>query len=131
MMRFLSISSFRKDLKKLNKQGYLSCQKDICEEFESKAEEEIRQMTIKIAETESNLLIKRRIANSGQKIGKSGGFRLFFTINRVADVVFLHIYPKKEQANPAEGIIEERLSEYESEKEILQEHEINNRLKEK
>jgi len=130
-MRFFAISSFQKDLKKLLKKGYKSCKTDICKEFAGKPSEEIQQMQISIGESQGNQLIKRRIANTGQKLGKSKGYRLFFGIRLKTDVIFLHIYSKKEQVNPIEGMIQERLEEYEQEKSNLIELDIDNNLKEK
>lgn len=133
-MKFFTIRSFRKDLKQLKKKKYSSYSEDICNEFKGKTEEEIRNMSVNLSGTTSeNLLIKRRINNSQHKTGKSGGFRLIFLITKFTNIVFLSLYSKKEQENHSATEIEQRLLEYEQEKENqqLEEVDIENRLKKK
>lgn len=119
-MKFFTISSFRKDLKQLKKKKYTSYSDDICNEFEGKTEEEIKNMSVNLSGTTNeneNLLIKRRINNSQKKTGKSGGFRLIFLIAKLTNVIFLNLYSKKEQQEHRATEIEERLLEYEQENE--------------
>ena len=135
-MKFFTISSFRKDLKQLKKKKYTSYSDDICNEFEEKTEEEIRNMSVNLSGTTSqneNLLIKRRINNSQHKTGKAGGFRLIFLITKLTNIIFLNLYSKKEQHEHRATEIEKRLLEYEQEKENqqLEEVDIENRLKKK
>ncbi|WP_345159582.1 type II toxin-antitoxin system RelE/ParE family toxin [Pontibacter saemangeumensis] len=79
------------------KHGYSSCKQDIVNEFGGL--DDINSFFNKpelITINGDTRLNKTRIANSGQNIGKSGGFRVLYIVNRATEeVTFLHIYAKK------------------------------------
>lgn len=96
---------------KIIEKGYKSCQTDICKEFAGKSSEEIQQMQMRVGESQGNELIKRRIANTGQKLGKSKGYRLFFGIRLRTNILLKLLYFKRIQKIT---LLEKRISDLEA-----------------
>src|SRR5690606_18091163 len=76
--------------------GYASLPLDIGGFLKDKSFEVLFNTPIKYAEVLGTRIIKTRLPNSGQNIGKSGGFRLIYAaINEGEKIVLLTVYPKK------------------------------------
>lgn len=96
---FNSISTFRDSLEKLcnkKRDGYTTCQKDICELLGPRTFDEIWEMNTRLKDNGDIRILKIRVQNSGQSLSSSDGFRLIVMCNRKhKTITFLNVYPKK------------------------------------
>lgn len=100
-MQFYCTSSFKKSIKELcskERNGYISCRKDIYDFFTVKLFEEIwiTPILFKSIDNDISRIIKAKISNSGLKLGASNGFRLYFFVSKnTKDIVYITVYPKR------------------------------------
>lgn len=98
-MTLYCLSSFNHVFDHLTKRpkfGYASLPLDIGAFLKDKSFEELFKTPVNLAEAPSTRIIKTRLPNSGQNIGKSGGFRLLYAAIREGEkIVLLTVYPKK------------------------------------
>lgn len=96
---FFYTSDFEKSLKQLEekkKYGYFTCKGDIKYVLGHLSFEEVWEMRDNIFDDPPYRIIKARIPNSGQNLGKKNGFRLIMILNKNnKTVTFLYIYPLK------------------------------------
>ena len=99
-MKYYCTSYFVRTIKTLTSKKifkYNSCIKDIKAEFASKSLNQIIQTSYSLFPMENRKfsIMKIRIKNSDQKVGKRGGYRLIFLINEEKQfIAFLFLYPK-------------------------------------
>lgn len=98
-MELKCISTFNEDIELLtgrSKHGYSSVCLDIKKHFQDLSFESFLNNSLCIFDSEEFRIFKIRLPNSGQNIGKSGGFRLICLADKRRTIpVLLHIYPKK------------------------------------
>lgn len=98
-MTIKSTSSFQKDIDNLTereKYGYSSIRLDIRKHFANINFESFLNNSLNLYDNPDFRLFKIRLPNSGQNIGKSGGFRLICIADKTNKIaVLLHVYPKK------------------------------------
>jgi hypothetical protein len=99
-MTVTALKSFMDEIEafcKRPKHGYSSCKQDILNEFGDLSDIDSFFDKPQLINLNGLLRInKTRLANSGQGIGKSGGFRIIYIVNKaVEEVTFLHIFAKK------------------------------------
>lgn len=99
MCTFYSISTFRdqlNDLKKKEKEGYVSVWKDICDELKDKTIEELRNTPSLITASQEIKIIKARVQNSHLRFSKSNGYRLIYLAKLdTAEIILLYVFPKR------------------------------------
>jgi mRNA-degrading endonuclease RelE of RelBE toxin-antitoxin system len=98
-MEFYCTSDFKKAVQKLTqkkKYRYNSCIEDIKQEFLSKKFQEIIDSSFKLPRIGDIQVIKLRIKNSEQNIGKRGGYRIIALAHLEKQIIiFLFLYPKR------------------------------------
>ncbi|WGQ15584.1 hypothetical protein [Sphingobacterium faecium] len=113
-----STSRFRSELSKLRKK-YENIEDDIKAEFHSVPFIDLFNWNYRLQDAGNYRLIKRRISNSHNQTGKSGGFRIYYIANLVEEkVTFLTIYPKSNNMgkdNLKKEILKQILSEFKKE----------------
>ncbi len=96
---FYSILTFRNsigNLKKKDRDGYLSCNKDVCDYLSQYTFDDIWEMNTRLREFGNIRLLKIRLQDSHQKLSKADGYRLIICCNKnYNSVTFLNIYPKR------------------------------------
>lgn len=98
-MKFYTVSTFRNTLESLlqkPRDGYMSVVGDICKELQKMPDNILRDTNDRVKQFPQFRIVKLRIANSGQHLPKSDGFRLIYFVSLVSDdVVLLRVYPKR------------------------------------
>lgn len=98
MIRFLTISTFRKrieSLLKVKRGVYRNINDEIIREFTGKSIEDIRNNRDMILIANDLLVIKLRLPDKKQRLSKKDGYRLIYLVSKTTEnVVFLEIYPK-------------------------------------
>ncbi len=98
MIRFLTISSFRKrieSLLKVKRGVYGNVRTEIVREFNGKSIEEIRNNRDMILIANDLVVIKLRLPDKKQRLSKKDGYRLIYLVSKINEnVVFLDIYPQ-------------------------------------
>jgi mRNA-degrading endonuclease RelE of RelBE toxin-antitoxin system len=137
MNRFYSISDFRNSIDaycKKDNLGYKNCKEDICNFFSNKDIQTIFSQPYLIISSTDYRLIKSRIINSYYNEGKSGGYRIYYYVNRKTECIyFLEFYPKKGRYgrdNLTNTELKILIKNFNNEKQsnLLLEHDINNSL---
>jgi|OM-RGC.v1.025550168 mRNA-degrading endonuclease RelE of RelBE toxin-antitoxin system len=133
MIHFFSTEAFRKSLDSyLKKDEYKYCIKDLCDFFSDKSIDIIFTQPILIAPNKNIHFIKSRINNSIFNKGKSGGYRLYYYVDKtLAHVYLIGYYPKtgrygKDDLTDTELKILIRNFASEKQKGVLKEHDITN-----
>ena len=137
MIHFFSTEAFRKSLNSyLKKDEYKNCIKDLCDFFSDKSIDTIYTQPILIAPNKNIHFIKSRINNSIFNKGKSGGYRLYYYVDKsLAHVYLIGYYPKtgrygKDDLTDTELKILIRNFASEKQKGMLKEHDITKDFKE-
>lgn len=96
MVRFFSTASIRRSIENfLKKDEYKTCKIDLCNFFQDKDIETIFCQPILVAPNKNFNFIKSRIENSSFNKGKSGGYRLYYYVDKSLRIVYLiGFYPK-------------------------------------
>ena len=99
-MKFRATSYFLAHLENLCKKPkdkYSSCRKDIAKAFPlNQTFGELWMSFDTILDSGNIKIVKVRVPNSEQKIGKSGGFRCICVLDRTTEeIIFLDVYPKQ------------------------------------
>lgn len=98
-MKFYTVSTFRNTLEGLMQKprdGYMSVVDDICKALQKMPDNILRDTNDRVKQFPQFRIVKLRIANSGQHLPKSDGFRLIYFVSLVSDdVVLLRVYPKR------------------------------------
>ena len=139
MIRFVSISSFRRRLTALLKvkRGVYACVKDeICLAFKDSSIEQIRHNRDMILINNDAVVVKLRIPDRKQKLSKADGYRLIYMVmKQIPLVVLLDIYPKRGPSqqldiedNETNRLMKEFVSEADTGSLVI--HNINDQLKE-
>ena len=99
MIRFISITSFRKALNALLnvKRGvYANVTSEICKAFQNISIEQIRANRDMILMDDDSIIIKLRLPDKKQRLSRADGYRLIYMVMKNVPVVaFLTIYPKR------------------------------------
>ena len=134
---FHSISTFRDSLERLcrkEKDGYHSCQKDICDLLKELSFDDIWEMNYRVKDLDSIRIIKIRVQNSFQNLSSADGFRLIVCCNKkYQTIAFLNIYPKRGKLGQLDQLKEDfkrQLKTYISAQQTNQlvDHDIKNKL---
>ena len=137
MITFLSISSFRNQLNKIQefKRGiYSGVSEEICNAFKGASMNQIRQNRDMILMADDEVIIKLRLPDKKMHLSKSDGYRLIYLAMKNVDVVtFLYVYPKRGPLQKLDVDDKEILrltSEFlnEMKQETIVEHDIENSL---
>jgi mRNA-degrading endonuclease RelE of RelBE toxin-antitoxin system len=138
MIRFFTTDLVRNSIEKyLKKDEYKSCKDDLCSFFCNKSIDDIFSQPILVAPNKEFNFIKSRIENSSFCKGKSGGYRLYYYVDRIKALVYLvGFYPKtgkygRDDLTDTELKIHIRRFSEEKEKGILCEHDIRNQFQPK
>lgn len=122
MIRYFSISTFRKHLKGLldvKRNVYAGVEDELRREFADTSIEGIRQNRDMILADAESSVIKLRLPDKRQRLSKSNGYRLIYLVSKVNPVVvFMDIYPKngpRQKINLQTGELENLLKEFISE----------------
>lgn len=76
--------------------GYTSVVGDICKMLQKMPDNILRDTNDRVKQFPQFRIVKLRIANSGQHLPKTDGFRLIYFVSLVSDeVVLLRVYPKR------------------------------------
>lgn len=106
---------FHKELSKLKKK-YSNIVTDIRNEFKDKTFIDLFNSNYRLQDAGNYRLIKRRVSNSHNQTGKSGGYRVYYIANLVEEkITFLTIYPKSNKMgtdNLSKNILKEILQEF-------------------
>ncbi len=98
-MNFYTSTTFRESLASLlkkNKDGYTTVVKDICDALTEMPDNIIRDTKDRVFQFPEFRVVKLRVANSGQKLSKSNGFRVIYWVSLLHDnVVLMRVYPKR------------------------------------
>lgn len=98
-MKFYTVSTFRNTLESLMQKprdGYTSVVGDICKMLQKMPDNILRDTNDRVKQFPQFRIVKLRIANSGQHLRKTDGFRLIYFVSLVSDeVVLLRVYPKR------------------------------------
>lgn len=98
-MKFYTVSTFRNTLESLMQKprdGYTSVVGDICKMLQKMPDNILRDTNDRVKQFPQFRIVKLRIANSGQHLPKTDGFRLIYFVSLVSDeVVLLRVYPKR------------------------------------
>lgn len=98
-MKFYTVSTFRNTLESLMQKprdGYTSVVGDICKMLQKMPDNILRDTNDRVKLFPQFRIVKLRIANSGQHLPKTDGFRLIYFVSLVSDeVVLLRVYPKR------------------------------------
>ncbi len=98
MIRFLTISSFRKRIEallKIKRGVYQNINNEIVRDFNGKSIEEIRNNRDMILIANEFVVIKLRLPDKKQRLSKKDGYRLIYLVSKTTEnVVFLDAYPK-------------------------------------
>ena len=98
-MNFYTSTTFRESLASLikkNKDGYTTVVKDICDALAGMPDNILRDTNDRVFQFPEFRVVKLRVANSGQKLSKSNGFRLIYWVSLLHDnVVLMRVYPKR------------------------------------
>ena len=98
-MNFYTSTTFRESLASLTKKskdGYTTVVQDICEALAEMQDNILRDTNDRVFQFPEYRVVKLRIANSGQKLSKSNGFRLIYWVSLLHDnVVLMRVYPKR------------------------------------
>lgn len=96
-MKFYTVSTFRNTLESLMQKprdGYTSVVGDICKMLQKMPDNILRDTNDRVKQFPQFRIVKLRIANSGQHLPKTDGFRLIYFVSLVSDeVVLLRVYP--------------------------------------
>lgn len=99
MVRFVSVTSFRKrlaSLLKVKRDVYSGVKSEISQAFENVSIEQIRQNRDMILMSNDAVVIKLRMPDKRQRLSKADGYRLIYMVMKQAPIVaFLDIYPKR------------------------------------
>lgn len=138
MIRFFTTDLVWNSIEKyLKKDEYRSCKDDLCGFFCNKSIDDIFAQPILIAPNKDFNFIKSRLENSSFCKGKSGGYRLYYYVDRnKASVYLIGFYPKtgkygRDDLTDTELKIHIRTFSDEKEKGMLHEHDIKNRFQSK
>ena len=70
--------------------------KDICNALAEMSDNILRDTNDRVYQFPEYRVVKLRVANSGQKLSKSNGFRLIYWVSLLHDsVVLMRVYPKR------------------------------------
>lgn len=98
-MDFYTSTTFRESLASLTKKskdGYMTVVKDICNALAAMPDNMLRDTNDRVYQFPEYRVVKLRVANSGQKLSKSNGFRLIYWVSLLHDcVVLMRVYPKR------------------------------------
>ena len=139
MIRFVSISTFRRrltNLLKVKRGVYSGAPGAICDAFKGATIEQIRQNRDMILLSDDSLIIKLRLPDKRQRLSKSDGYRLIYLVmKQVPLLVLLDVYPKRgpsQQLDIDKSEIDRLVSEFKAEilSRTLVVHNINDDLKE-
>jgi len=90
MIRLYSTHSVRETFRNyIKKDEYKNCKRDLCNFFKSKTIEDIFSKPILLFPNPGFNFIKSRIENSSFNKGKSGGYRLYYYVDRQKSFVYL------------------------------------------
>lgn len=99
MTEYYSISYFRTNINKLTKKasdGYMRVANEICNDFNGKTINEIRNNRDMILNEDKFTIIKLRLPDTQKHLSKSNGYRLIYHVHKEKEeVTFLYIYPKR------------------------------------
>lgn len=97
-MDYYCISHFQKSINlfcKRPKDGYSKCKTDLKVFFASKDFFQLWDIPTRLIDKHPNRIIKVRLPNSAQNIGKSSGYRVIYLIDfEKQELTFLNIFPK-------------------------------------
>lgn len=98
MIKYLTISTFRKklsELLKVRRNVYSGIEKEIFNEFCDSTIESIRNNRDMILVDNEALVIKLRLPDKKQRLSRKDGYRLIYLVSKQNEVVtFLTVYPK-------------------------------------
>ncbi len=98
-MDFYTSTSFRESLAgltKKSKDGYMTVVRDICGALTEMDDNILRDTNDRVFQFPEYRVVKLRVANSGQKLSKSNGFRLIYWVSLLHEcVVLMRVYPKR------------------------------------
>ncbi len=98
MIRFYTISAFRKDLSellKVRKNVYAGIENEIYREFQGASIDTIRNNRDMILIEEDSIIIKLRLPDKKQRKSRKDGYRLIYLVSTDEEMVtFLAVYPK-------------------------------------
>ncbi len=98
MIRFLTISAFRKDISellKVRKNVYAGIENEIYREFQDASIDTIRNNRDMILIEDDSIIIKLRLPDKKQRKSRKDGYRLIYLVSTDEEMVtFLAVYPK-------------------------------------
>ena len=139
MVRFVSISTFRRrlaELLKVKRVVYAGAPEEVCQAFRNVPIDQIRMNRDMILINNESVVIKLRLPDKRQRLLRADGYRLIYLVmKQIPLVVLLDIYPKRgpsQQLDIDDNEIDRLLQEFMTELQEgrLVEHDINNGLKE-
>lgn len=139
MVKFASVSSFRKRLEtllKVRRGIYNGVQDEICHAFQGATIEQIRENRDMILLSNDAVVIKLRMPDRKSHLSKSDGYRLIYmAMKQVPLAVMLDVYPKRgpmQQLDIDDKEVNRLIMEFISEESanMLVFHDIDNHFKE-
>lgn len=133
MVRFVSISTFRRrlaELLKVKRGAYSGAPNEVCLAFKDASIEQIRMNRDMILMNNDVVVIKLRLPDKRQRLSKADGYRLIYLVMKQLPLVaLLDIYPKRgpsQQLDIDDKEIDRLLREFvtEMQEERLVEHDI-------
>ncbi len=98
MIRFLTISAFRKDISellKVRKNVYAGIENEIYREFQAASIDTIHNNRDIILIEDETIIIKLRLPDKKQRKSRKDGYRLIYLVSTDEEMVtFLAVYPK-------------------------------------
>ena len=138
MVRFVSISTFRRrlaELLKVKRGVYSGARDEVCLAFKDASIEQIRMNRDMILMNNDAVVIKLRLPDKRQRLSKADGYRLIYLVmKQLPLVVLLDIYPKRgpsQQIDIDDNEIDRLLREFvtETQEGRLVEHDLLDGLK--
>ena len=103
-MKFYTVSTFRNTLESLMQKprdGYTSVVGDICKMLQKMPDNILRDTNDRVKQFPQFRIVKLRIANSGQHLPKTDGFRLIYFVSLVRMRLFSCVYiPNEDLKRP-------------------------------